>query len=155
MEKSFSVASSITGSLEKLAAGDVKKQKKLALLGVAIDTAAGIASAVRAAVGAAKFSGPAAPVVTPLLIAELVALVLGGVAQASSILAKVPGGGGDTPQPQSLQSGISVGGGEGGVPGLPGDGLDMEIPPVQAFVVESDVTSSQALQNDLELQATL
>jgi len=155
MERSFAVASSITGSLEKLAAGDVKKQKKLALLGVAIDTAAGIASAVRAAVSAAKFSGPAAPVVTPLLIAELVALVLGGVAQASSILAKVPGGGGGGAPPlQSLQAGISVGG-EGGVPGLPGEGEDIEIPPVQAFVVESDVTSSQALQNDLELQATL
>jgi hypothetical protein len=155
MENGFALASSITGSLEKLAKGDIKKQKKLALLGVAIDTAGGIASAVRAATQASTFTAAAAPIMLPLFITEMIALVLGGVAQASSILNKVPGGGGGgAPQVQSLQSGISVGG-EGGVPGLPGDGLDMEIPPIQAFVVESDVTSSQALQNDLELQATL
>ena len=156
MEKGFSLASSITGSLEKLASGDVKKQKKLALLGVAIDTAGGIASAVRAATQASTFTAAAAPIMLPLFIAEMIALVLGGVAQAHSILAKVPGGGGGggAPPLQSLQAGISVGG-EGGVPGLPGEGEDIEIPPVQAFVVESDVTSSQALQNDLELQATL
>jgi len=156
MEKGFALASSITGSLEKLASGDVKKQKKLALLGVAIDTAGGIASAVRAATQASTFTAAAAPIMLPLFITEMIALVLGGVAQAHSILAKVPGGGGgDKPQLQSLQGGVSIGGGEGGVPGLPGDGEDIEIPPVQAFVVESDVTSSQALQNDLELQATL
>jgi hypothetical protein len=33
--------------------------------------------------------------------------------------------------------------------------IGTEPPPVQAFVVESDVSSSQALQNDLNLQATL
>ena len=33
--------------------------------------------------------------------------------------------------------------------------IETEPPPVQAFVVESDVSSSQALQNDLDLQATL
>ena len=41
-------------------------------------------------------------------------------------------------------------------PNLPADGLDVpEQEPIQAFVVESDVTSSQALQEDLEIQATL
>ena len=33
--------------------------------------------------------------------------------------------------------------------------ITADAPPVQAFVVESDVSSSQALQNDLNLQATL
>ena len=155
MERGFAIASGITSSLGQLAEGDSKKQKKLALLGVAIDTAAGIAGGVRAAISAGKDTGAAAPFVIPLLIAEMIALVIGGVAQAHSILNKVPGPGGSEPQLQGVTGGVSVGGGEGGVPNLPGEGLDMDMPPVQAFVVESDVTSSQALQNDLELQATL
>ena len=155
MNRGFSIASSITSSLGQLADGNTKKQKKLALLGVAIDTAAGIAGGVRAAINAGKDTGAAAPFVIPLLIAEMIALVIGGVAQAHSILNKVPGGGGGQPQLQGVTGGINVGGGEGGVPNLPGEGEDMDIPPIQAFVVESDVTSSQALQNDLELQATL
>ena len=41
-------------------------------------------------------------------------------------------------------------------PNLPTDGLNVpEQEPIQAYVVESDVTSSQALQEDLEIQATL
>jgi len=155
MERSFAVASSITSSLGQLAEKGTKKQKALAVLGVAIDTAAGISSAIRGATAAGASTGPAAPVMTPLFIAELIAMVLGGVAQAHSILSTVPGPGGSEPQLQSVTGGINVGGGEGGVPNLPGEGLDMDMPPVQAFVVESDVTSSQALQNDLELQATL
>tara|TARA_R110002020_G_scaffold102751_1_gene241014 strand:- start:2406 stop:4448 length:2043 start_codon:yes stop_codon:yes gene_type:complete len=156
MERSFAVASSITSSLGQLAEKGTKKQKALAVLGVAIDTAAGISSAIRGATAAAAaLPPPAPPIMTPIFIASMIAMVLGGVAQAHSILSKVPGPGGSEPQLQSVTGGINVGGGEGGVPNLPGEGLDMDIPPVQAFVVESDVTSSQALQNDLELQATL
>ena len=45
---------------------------------------------------------------------------------------------------------------EGLAPNLPTDGLNVpEKEPIQAYVVESDVTSSQALQEDLEIQATL
>jgi hypothetical protein len=45
---------------------------------------------------------------------------------------------------------------EGLAPNLPTDGLNVpEQEPIQAYVVESDVTSSQALQEDLEIQATL
>ena len=45
---------------------------------------------------------------------------------------------------------------EGLAPNLPTDGLNVpEQEPIQAYVVESDVTSSQALHEDLEIQATL
>tara|TARA_R110000824_G_scaffold10706_5_gene46876 strand:+ start:7355 stop:9511 length:2157 start_codon:yes stop_codon:yes gene_type:complete len=56
---------------------------------------------------------------------------------------------------------VNAGGGlssisEGLAPNLPTDSVEMpEQEPIQAFVVESDVTSSQSLQEDLELQATL
>ena len=61
------------------------------------------------------------------------------------------GGGGGL---QQLSAGISVGG-SSPIPTLPEDMGETEQPPVQAFVVESNVSGKQALQNDLELQATL
>ena len=147
-QRSFAVATSFASSLESLAGEDIKRQKNAALLGVAIDTASSLMSAYKIA-----FKTPGAnPVSVPLVIAELAAILFSGVAQARGILAKVPGEGGD--DLQSLQGGIGLGGGN--VPSLPGDNnLDMDMAPVQAFVVESNVTSKQALQNDLEIQATL
>ena len=150
MEKSFAIASSLASSLGKLAGDNVKAQKNAALLGITIDTAASVSSAVRGAITAAKGN----PVLTPLLIAELLAIVFGGMAQAKGILSSVPGGSDSGANLQGLQAGIGVGGGD--VPRLPTDNnVDLDLPPVQAFVVESNVTSKQALQNDLEIQATL
>ena len=150
MEKSFAIASSLASSLGKLAGDNVKAQKNAALLGITIDTAASVSSAVRGAIAAAKGN----PVLTPLLIAELLATVFGGMAQAKGILSSVPGGSDSGANLQGLQAGIGVGGGD--VPRLPTDNnVDLDLPPVQAFVVESNVTSKQALQNDLEIQATL
>ena len=148
-QRGFAVASSFANSLGQLAGEDIKRQKNAALLGVAIDTASSLMSAYKIA-----FSTPGAnPISVPLVIAELAAILFSGVAQAKGILAKVPGDGG-APDLQSLQGGIGVGGGD--IPRLPGENnVDMDMPPVQAFVVESNVTGKQALQNDLELQATL
>ena len=77
---------------------------------------------------------------------------MSGVAQAKGILSKVPGGDSGDTELQGLQGGIGV----GDIPRIPAGGnIDLDMPPVQAFVVESNVTSKQALQNDLEIQATL
>lgn len=150
MEKSFAIASSLTTSLGKLAGDNVKAQKNAALLGITIDTAASVSSAIRGAIEAAKGN----PVLTPLLIAELLAIVFGGMAQAKGILSSVPGGSDSGANLQGLQAGIGVGGGD--VPRLPTDNnIDLDMPPVQAFVVESNVTGKQVLQNELEIQATL
>ena len=149
IEKAFSIASSFAASMGKFAGDNVKAQKSAAMLGITIDTAAAVSSVIRNAIP----QGGGNPVLTPLIIAELLAIVFGGMAQAKGILATVPGGSdGGTPDLQGLQAGIGV----GDVPRLPGDNnIDMDLPPVQAFVVESNVTSKQALQNDLEIQATL
>jgi hypothetical protein len=135
----------------KILAGDnVKAQKNAAMLGITIDTAAAVSSVIRNAIP----QGGGNPVLTPLIIAELLAIVFGGMAQAKGILSSVPGGSDSGANLQSLQAGIGVGGGD--VPRLPTDNnVDLDLPPVQAFVVESNVTSKQALQNDLEIQATL
>ena len=150
IEKSFSIASSFASSLGKLAGDNVKAQKNAAMLGITIDTAAAVSSVIRNAIP----EGGGNPVLTPLIIAELLAIVFGGMAQAKGILSSVPGGSDSGANLQGLQAGIGVGGGD--VPRLPTDNnIDLDLPPVQAFVVESNVTSKQALQNDLEIQATL
>ena len=42
------------------------------------------------------------------------------------------------------------------MPGLPTFGaIGTDAPPIQAFVVESDVSNAQALQSELDLQGTL
>ena len=78
-----------------------------------------------------------------------VGVIAQGLASVKSIIGtKVPGqsGGGASPSSPSTAE----------APPVPTFGaIEAEAPPVQAYVVESDVSSSQALQNDLDLQATL
>jgi hypothetical protein len=65
---------------------------------------------------------------------------------------KVPGGGGG----QSMTD-TTTGGGDvsGDVPAPTFGAIETDAPPVQAFVVESDVSGAQALQSELDLQSTL
>jgi hypothetical protein len=65
---------------------------------------------------------------------------------------KVEGGGTET-----MTDTISDGGDMGGdVPALPTIGaVGFEAPPVQAYVVETDISNAQALQSELDLQSTL
>jgi len=84
-------------------------------------------------------------------IASAVGIIATGLANVRSILqTDIPGesGGGTAPATPEVVDNT--------VPVAPTFGaITTEPPPVQAFVVESDVSSSQALQNDLNLQATL
>jgi DNA repair exonuclease SbcCD ATPase subunit len=152
------LAKGIIGSLGQLAGEGTKAAKAAALAQVMIDTASGISSAIAGATAAAAAAGPAAPIVTPILIAQLVGQVLAGVATAKGILKKVPGPDETIPDNVDIPAG-STGGfsGFGGlVPNIdaitpPGT----TTPPVQAFVVENDISDAQALQEELEIQATL
>jgi hypothetical protein len=84
-------------------------------------------------------------------IASAVGIIATGLANVRSILqTDIPGesGGGTAPATPEVVDNT--------VPVAPTFGaITADAPPVQAFVVESDVSSSQALQNDLNLQATL
>ena len=88
----------------------------------------------------------------------MVGQVLAGMASASAILKKVPGPEETIPDNIDIPAG-STGGfsGFGGlVPNIdaitpPGT----TTPPVQAFVVENDISDAQALQEELDIQATL
>tara|TARA_R100000329_G_scaffold52283_1_gene48086 strand:+ start:184 stop:2490 length:2307 start_codon:yes stop_codon:yes gene_type:complete len=67
---------------------------------------------------------------------------------------KVEGAGGSS---ESITDTITDGGDMGGdVPALPTFGaIGTDAPPIQAFVVETDVSNAQALQSELNLQSTL
>jgi hypothetical protein len=153
----LSTAQSVLSSLEALAGEGTGAAKAAAMAQILISTASGIANSIQGATAAAAASGPAAPVVTPLLIAQLVGQVLAGIAQAKQILRKVPGPNDSSPEPNIDNSTPSGVGGIGGlIPNMESiQGFDTQTPPVQAFVVENDISNSQALQEELEIQATL
>ena len=135
-QKRAIIGGALTG-ITALVGAETKAGKGLAVAQATMDTYAGATKALAqgglfGAIGAAG-------------------IVASGLANVRSILqTDVPGesgGGGVPPTPEVVQDTI---------PTVPTFGaIGTEPPPVQAFVVESDVSSSQALQNDLNLQATL
>ena len=133
--------------LLKIEEEQLRKEKKAALIQIGVDTARGISGAVSAGAGLVFPANLAA-------IATGVAAVLGGVAQAAGVLGQSVDGVNES----SDDSGGNNSGGDlaGDIPGLPTFGaITSDAPPVQAYVVESDVSTAQALQNELDLQSTL
>jgi len=137
-QKRAIVGSALTG-LTALVGAETKAGKGLAVAQATMDTYAG---ATKALAQGGIFGTIAAA-----------GVIASGLANVRSILqTDIPGesGGGAAP---SIDAGASI---EDTIPTVPTFGaIGTEPPPVQAFVVESDVSSSQALQNDLNLQATL
>ena len=82
-------------------------------------------------------------------------IIAAGIKNLSEInKTKVEGAGGST---GSITDTITSGGDMGGdVPALPTFGAaGSDVPPVQAFVIETDISNAQALQSELDLQSTL
>ena len=120
-------------------AKQAQKEKAAALLQIGVDTARGISGAVAAGAGLVFPANLAA-------IASGVASVLAGIAQAAGVL-------GEQPEVDDVDT---DGEGEETSPTIPTFGaIDAEAPPIQAYVVESGVSSAQSLANDIALQATL
>lgn len=119
--------------------------KALAIANVIIDTKKGIMQA---------FGDKDLPV--PLKIATAALIAVAGLKSLNEIRkTKIPGesgGGGGG----ALSDIGSFGDVSGDTPSLPGGELgDSDSPPLQAYVVESDISNAQALQNDIDIQATL
>ena len=165
----ITAAKDILSSISQLAGQGTKVGKAAAVAQILIDTASGISSAIAGASAAGAATGPAAPITTPLLIAQLVGQVLAGIGQAKAVLGKVKDGGGGG-ELSGIDSVAPSTGGTVSVPDVEPEedsptGLGPLVPnieaittatqPIQAFVVENDISSSQALQEELELQATL
>ena len=162
-EAGLSAAGSVLDSLGQLVAlsGDQSKeavaiQKAFAVAQVAIDTAKAISAAIAGGTQAGAQTGVAAPVTTPIFIASMIATVLGSLAQVGTILATVPGGGSP-----SIPSSSSVP--QSSAPSLSpissnttelGGAEQAQLAPIQAYVVETEVTGNQNNVNQIESQAT-
>jgi hypothetical protein len=147
-------AKNILSSLGQLAGEGTKTAKAAALAGILIDTSKGISGAIAAGAGIPFPANLGA-------IATGVATVLAGIAQAKSIFAKAPGGGGEADVPDSTDAVVGGGGGGGGL-GITVPNMEAitqptlgEPAPIQAYVIENDISDAQALQEELETQATL
>tara|TARA_Y100001963_G_scaffold106182_1_gene146730 strand:+ start:11004 stop:13568 length:2565 start_codon:yes stop_codon:yes gene_type:complete len=124
-----------------------KKERKAALVQIGVDTARGIAGAVQAGAGLVFPANLAA-------IATGVAAVMGGVASAAAVLGE------PLPEVEEVEEQDDTGDDEttdaGPVPTGPTFGAaGSAVAPVQAFVVETDISNAQALQSELDLQSTL
>ena len=127
----------------------LKREKRNAKFQILIDTAQGIAAAIKAGAGVPFPANLGA-------ILSGIAAVVAGIGQAKAVMNKVPGGGGGADV--DVSTGAIGGIGAGLLPNMnvlnPPTG-DSDMQPVQAFVVETDISNAQALQEELEIQATL
>jgi hypothetical protein len=127
--------------------------KASALAQILIDTATGVSGAISAGAMVGPFP------VNLAAIASGVSSVMAGIVSARKIFAKVPGGGGGGGGESVDISRTPRGMGGDLIPNIEGvTGAISTAPegtPIQAYVVENDISSSQALQQELEEQATL
>lgn len=141
---------------KKLERETLKREKRNAMMKILIDTAQGIAGAVKAGAGI-PFPANLGAIISG------VAAVMAGIANAKITLGKVAGGGGgddgggDTPEIENAISDSQQGAiGGAAMSLLPDIGItNADQQALQAYVVENDISSSQALQEELEIQATL
>jgi hypothetical protein len=147
----ISGAQSILSALGQLAGEGTKIAKATAVSSILINTAEAVGAAIKAGAGLVFPANLGA-------IATGVGAVLSGIASAKNILSQVPGGGGSgsTPTPDIPDTPTGIGAG-GLIPNLEAiDAIELGgTAPVQAFVVENDISNAQALQEQLEIQATL
>lgn len=145
------------GQLITQAQGEQTAASKAFAIGqLAINTAMSISEAIAGATTSATSTGPGAFVATPLFIATSIATVLAAVGQATAILSSAPGGGSvSTPTASSV--------GATSAPSFSpvttnttqlGNTQQAELAPVQAYVVETQITGSQANINQIESQST-
>ena len=139
-----------------MAGEGTKTAKAAALAGILIDTAKGISGAIAAGAG----------LPFPLnlgAIATGVASVLSGIANAKAVFKKVcGGGGGDVSVPTDSGGGATAPAEIESMGALTPNMEAIEQPtlgggnqPIQAFVVENDISNAQALQQELDTQATI
>ena len=143
-DNKFNVMRGALGSISNLVGMDTKKGKKLAKAMAIIDMYKGANKALGQG-GVLGFAGAAGVIAT-------------GLANINKITqTRLPGE--EEDDDDSTVTGGAMGGiGAGFLPDMnvlnpPTGDLDMQ--PVQAFVVETDISNAQALQEELEIQATL
>lgn len=147
---------SIVSAIGGQSKASVAIQKTLAIAQIAIDTARSISSAIASATQSAAATGPGAVVATPVFIATQIATVLSAVGQAVAVLNSVPSGGA-----ASIPS-VSFSPSSAPAPTFDpvttnttdlGNTQQAELAPIQAFVVETQLTNTQNDVSQIEGQA--
>ena len=154
-EDGLTAAGAVLGSLGQLiaASGNQSKeavalQKTLAIAQIAIDTAKAIVGAIAQA-QSVPYPG------NLVAIATGVAAVVAGIASAVSTLnsANVPGGSAATPTAPQVATAPAIQQATAGTTEL-GGVEQAQLAPIQAYVVETEVTGNQNNVNQIESQAT-
>jgi len=124
-------------------------QKTLAIAQIAIDTATAITGAIAQAQKTGPFPANIAAIATG------VAAVIAGISSAVATLntANVPGGSAPPPTPPQITSAPSIQQVTTGTTEL-GGAEQAQLAPIQAYVVETEVTGNQNNVNQIESQAT-
>jgi len=144
-EQKGQIIASALGSVADLVGKESKTGKALAIGQALINTYLGATKAI----GQGGIFGP---------IAAAGVIATGMKSVKDIISTKLPGG--DGGGGASVTSGGGIRSGEVNIPNVENIGTtelgqDTPVAPVQAYVVENDISSSQALQEELETQATL
>ena len=118
-----------------------EQQKAFAVADILLNQAMAMSSAIRGAVDAAAALGPAAPVMTPILMVQMLGMVLGGFASINQVLSKAgaSGGGGVGGGSAQVRSGFA----DTSVTPLP---ARTETPEMQAYVVQTQLEGQMAVQ---------
>jgi len=133
----------------KLGEQNSEQQKRLAIADILLNQAIAMSSAIRGAQAAAAATGPAAPVMTPIFMVQMLGMVLGGFASIKGVLA------------QAGTSGGSVGGGSGqtrsgfatqNTAPMP---ARLDSPDMQAYVVQSQLEGQAMQASQLASKTTL
>jgi len=146
---------SIVSAIGSQSKASVAIQKTLAIAQIAIDTARSISSAITSATSAAAATGPGAVVATPVFIATQIATVLAAVAQAVAVLNSAPGGGNASVPSVTAPTQTPVPTFDSPTTNTTelGNTTQADLAPIQAFVVETQLTGTQNDVNQIEGQA--
>ena len=155
----ISAATSVAGALGQIAQAiegesnaAVAARKVLALAEIGINLAVSIATAVAGATQAAAAGGPAAPFLQVAYIATMIGSVVAGIAGAYKALSSAGGPSVSTPS-VSAPSAPTVNPVTTNTTEL-GNTDQANLAPIQAYVVETELTGTQQNVNQIESQAT-
>ena len=142
----------IAGFLEQQGEEGVAAAKAFAVAELAINTAVAISTAIAGATQAAAAGGPSAPFLQVAYIASMVGAVVGAMVQATQILNTAPGPSAGTVS-ASAPSAPSISPVTTNTTELV-NAEAAQLAPVQAFVVESQLSGSQENIQQIQNQAT-
>jgi hypothetical protein len=152
-ENTFKMLNNISGMLTAMGVENIGFQKAIAFSEMLINQAISIGNAVAAATSAAKDTGVAAPFTFAATLATIIGGVAATITQGFQILNSVPGPGGGGASTVSAPSAPSISPVTTNTTELVNADA-AQLAPVQAFVVESQLSGSQENIQQIQNQAT-